>query len=83
MTATLLFVAVLAVGGCHNPRQPTPNICFGSCPRVPDLEPLGKLCTLDSQACLNGILTCYYKCVDVESERPLDVEIRSTPRDRK
>jgi hypothetical protein len=71
------LVVVSALAGCVQ-REPTP--CIGSCPRVPDLEPLGKLCTLSNSSCQNGILVCYYKCVDVESGRiPLDVEIRSTP----
>jgi hypothetical protein len=49
-------------------RDPSPNICWGSCPRTPDFEPLGQICWLDRQACLNGILTCYYHCEPVESE---------------
>ena len=56
-TAAVFFVSGIAVGGCLNPREPTPNICFGTCPRIPDLEPLGKLCTLDRQSCQGGILT--------------------------
>lgn len=49
-------------------RDPAPtNICFGSCPRTPDFEPLGQICWLDRQACLNGILTCYYHCESVEA----------------
>ncbi|HZI15511.1 MAG TPA: hypothetical protein VE153_34385 [Myxococcus sp.] len=48
------------------PRLPTPQLCLGFCPSSPDNEPLGQLCTLSSQQCLNGILTCYYKCVEIE-----------------
>lgn len=46
--------------------QSSPNICFGSCPRIPDYEPLGQICWLDRQACISGILTCYYHCEPVE-----------------
>lgn len=47
-------------------RPPTPQVCFGSCSKSPSYEPLGKLCTLERQSCLNGILTCYYKCIEIE-----------------
>lgn len=50
----------------YRDQSPT-NICFGSCPRTPDFEPLGQICWLDRQACLNGILTCYYHCESVEA----------------
>ena len=47
-------------------RDPGPSICLGSCPHSPDFEPLGQICWLDRQACLNGILTCYYHCEPIE-----------------
>lgn len=46
--------------------QPPSQFCFGFCPSTPSNEPLGQLCRLSSQACLNGILTCYYSCVELE-----------------
>lgn len=71
------FVIAFVLVGCLREQPPK---CIGGCARVPDLEPLGKLCTLSSSSCKNGVLTCIYSCVDVESGRiPLDVEIRSTP----
>lgn len=74
------FVIVFALVGCMEEERP-PQFCVGSCSRTPTIEPLGKLCTLGSSSCKNGVLTCYYNCVDVESGRiQLEVEIRSKPR---
>lgn len=58
--------AVGEVSSAIDPRQPTPQFCFGSCSKYPSHEPLGQLCTLSSQQCLNGILTCYYRCIEIE-----------------
>lgn len=57
----------VAQSGLYRDPAPT-NICWGSCPRTPDFEPLGQICWLDRQACLNGILTCYYHCEPVEAQ---------------
>jgi hypothetical protein len=47
-------------------EMPLLRLCTGSCPLTPSHEPLGKLCTLDRQACNDGILLCYYRCIDIE-----------------
>jgi len=48
-----------------------PPLCLGFCPHIPDTEPLGQICWLDRQACLNGILTCYYHCEPAEDDAQL------------
>lgn len=67
------YPPVASISSEMDSRPPSPNICFGYCPTSPDYEPLGQFCTLSSQQCLNGILTCYYSCVEMEP-RPYPIK---------
>jgi hypothetical protein len=58
--------AVGEVSSAIDPRQPVPQFCFGTCSQTPTIERLGHLCTLSSSTCVNGMLTCYYKCIEIE-----------------
>lgn len=47
-------------------RGPVNPFCSGRCPTVPDFEPLGQICILQSSRCSNGVLICTYLCYVVE-----------------
>jgi hypothetical protein len=54
--------------------------CTPKCTRVPTIEPLGQLCTLQASSCSNGMSSCIYHCEDVETREPIELEIRTRPR---
>lgn len=80
VAAIAIGIACLLSGSCVQTRPPQPNICLTTCTRVPTIEPLGKLCTLQSSSCKNGMRICIYHCEDIETREPIELEIRTRPR---
>ena len=80
------LVVVWALYGCAQ-QSPFPWFCVERCTPQPTIPPEGKVCTLKSDTCDNGIRTCVYDCVDKTPDprpdggqpdrRRLELEIRS------
>ena len=59
-----------------------PNVCVMSCGSTPDVEPLGQICHLISDTCVNGIRFCSYSCQPVDPEPAPKIDPRRPPKNR-